>query len=315
MHAEQVLDAQADLVTRMNTEVFQKYLGGSFGAGHHIMYPALQANTRAAYAYRVTPEMSTMVEWAASQLDETDRFDRDLPPTGAGFVRFDRPLPVADVRGRTMAAHWLIWGPTKTVTTGAFGQQQRGLGLWLFNDTFDPDEIGKEIIAQHGLDFVLRTSGRWGFIGAEMLFPGQQMGPALVDAGSDAVAKILADGDTPTPFTNATRYAVALWMLLNQTVTDVTEEHLRTGRRKSAQRKGIPGRVSVIALRRSSGAGRADGETLVQWSHRWVCRGHWRWQPYGAGRELRRRIWVRPFVKGPADKPLVITDKVYELRR
>jgi hypothetical protein len=30
----------------------------------------------------------------------------------------------------------------------------------------------------------------------------------------------------------------------------------------------------------------------------WV-RGHWRLQPVGVGRQLRKTIWIRPYVKGP----------------
>lgn len=29
-----------------------------------------------------------------------------------------------------------------------------------------------------------------------------------------------------------------------------------------------------------------------------LTRGHWRWQPYGKGRSLRKRIWIKPFIRG-----------------
>jgi hypothetical protein len=53
----------------------------------------------------------------------------------------------------------------------------------------------------------------------------------------------------------------------------------------------------------------------VEWSKRWVVRGHWRWQSYGPGRTERRRIWISPFIKGPDGAPLVVSEKVYDLRR
>lgn len=327
MHAEQVIDMQADLVKRLDTDKkFRAYLKSALTGDSKwlqdvpdsvgtAMYTALVENVRAAYAYRVTPDMCSMVEFAASQLDDTDRFTPNMMPTGTGIVRFERPLPMKDVRGRTMDIHWLIWGPTRLGTLDAFGRNQSGTGLWWFNDTDDPDEVSREIIEKFTMPFVIRTIGRWGFIGAEAMFPRRRMGPALRVVNPANSARILADGAIPTEYTNAPRFAMALWLLLNQTITDVSEEHLRTGRRKNAQKMGIPSRVSVIQLRRIAGVNRKEGESLVQWSHRWVVRGFWRWQPCGEGRTERRRIWIRPFVKGPADMPLIITDKVYELRR
>jgi hypothetical protein len=41
-----------------------------------------------------------------------------------------------------------------------------------------------------------------------------------------------------------------------------------------------------------------------------VVRGHWRQQPYGPQRTLRRPVWINPHVKGPADAPLAHTERV-----
>ena len=48
----------------------------------------------------------------------------------------------------------------------------------------------------------------------------------------------------------------------------------------------------------------------VDHDHRWIVSGHWRQQPYGPNSSLRKRIWIAPYVQGPADKPLVVTDRV-----
>jgi hypothetical protein len=44
------------------------------------------------------------------------------------------------------------------------------------------------------------------------------------------------------------------------------------------------------------------------WSieHRYMVRGHWRMQPHGPDRSLRKRIWILPFWKGPADAQAAI---------
>ena len=53
-----------------------------------------------------------------------------------------------------------------------------------------------------------------------------------------------------------------------------------------------------------------DGRSRREYSHRFIVRGFYRNQVCGPERSERRRIWVPPFVKGPADKPLIVRDVV-----
>jgi hypothetical protein len=114
----------------------------------------------------------------------------------------------------------------------------------------------------------------------------------------------------------------AYWLLMNQTVTHLTEAEIPRAMAKRARRMEIPDRVTVVALRRIEG--QHHGESDVDWQYRWLVRGHWRWQhvsehhpaaerdPEGG---FRARVWVRPHVKGPDDKPFHLTEKVYALVR
>jgi hypothetical protein len=43
-------------------------------------------------------------------------------------------------------------------------------------------------------------------------------------------------------------------------------------------------------------------------SVRVLVRGHWRAQPYGAGRALTRRQWIEPFWRGPLYAPMAVRD-------
>lgn len=53
---------------------------------------------------------------------------------------------------------------------------------------------------------------------------------------------------------------------------------------------------------------------LVDWSCQWIVRGHWRNQWYPSeGRHKQR--YVPPYVKGPPDKPLRVTERVVEFVR
>lgn len=53
----------------------------------------------------------------------------------------------------------------------------------------------------------------------------------------------------------------------------------------------------------------------TRYTHRWIVRGFWRNQTYGPNNSLRRRQWIPPYVKGPADKPLIVKETVRIWRR
>lgn len=111
--------------------------------------------------------------------------------------------------------------------------------------------------------------------------------------------------------------AVALWRLMQQRLTSVTEEEAPRQIRRQLERRNRPTRrVTVVTLRH---APTPPGEERdVQWSHRWLVRGHWRKQPYkdpDTGETFHRYIYIHGYVKGPEGAPLLIRDKVYALVR
>jgi hypothetical protein len=72
--------------------------------------------------------------------------------------------------------------------------------------------------------------------------------------------------------------------------------------------------VKVVELRRLESQPRTPGlGEHVEWSCRWVVNGHWRNQPY---KDSRKLIFIMPFMKGPADRPLKVpTHTVYAVDR
>lgn len=70
--------------------------------------------------------------------------------------------------------------------------------------------------------------------------------------------------------------------------------------------------IDVILLRthiyKPTGGG-AD----VEWSCKWLVRGHWRQQPYKNG--IYRPIWIAPYWKGPDDKPVKNPNKIFDVTR
>ena len=78
----------------------------------------------------------------------------------------------------------------------------------------------------------------------------------------------------------------------------------------------LPAAVQVVALRelvrprQATSPGEHPGQ---QHAYRWMVSGHWRQQPCGPGRSLRKPVWVTPHIKGPAGAP--IKERVHVWRR
>ena len=111
-------------------------------------------------------------------------------------------------------------------------------------------------------------------------------------------------------------FLAAMNILMNTpTITRRDDIDARTG--KSPRQGADPGNhVTVIDLRplryeetpTISPSGRS-------YQHRWVVRGHWAMQPHGPKQGLRKLIYREPYIKGPADAPLLTTERVFAWRR
>lgn len=263
-------------------------------------------------------------------------FDHNDAPVPAGFVYIEGGLPTHEVRGREEKIHWIVWGPvTATVVEELDGKRasqraERALAVWMFNDTMDPDDIAKEMRADGEMDAIFqRDMGRYFFQGGEAYINGSPAGPAKKTIPSNreeeyrknSVVNLgafpaLPEGDLW--WTNTGRLIFALWDLLNETVSVVShgDANLNRATVRRARRMNLPGRVTVVKLRRTKYVDREYlGTTCVDWQHKWLVRRHRRWQACGPGRAERRLIWIEAHEKGPEHKPLIVTQKVYRLDR
>lgn len=283
-----------------------------------------------AECFHVNKDMTALVQFAATQLDQTDRFHKLMLPTRSGLVRFEGGIPWTDVRGKQLRLSWAAWGPILAQPSGPsrhdVGEPDEHTHFWMWNDQLtEPDEIAEDCFRDFSEDRIRGLFGRWGFMGGEYIAEGQRLGPAMRIPGEEKMAEVLSEGDVPHEYTNPVRLMHALWMLLGQTVTRAEVEIPDRARRKRAERAGIPARVTVVQLRNIE-SGRSEGESLVEWQHRWVVRGHPAWRHCGPNHplaeehpdrpgEYRCRVWIAPYTKGPDGAPLIITDKVYALHR
>lgn len=265
--------------------------------------------------FRVSADMTELITHAAALLDDTDRWSPDLLPTEAGFVRFDKPLVLNDARGNDMLIHAMTWGPADLAGPDGERLADSATFVTMWNDLdVEPDYYATQMLEDHAL-WLRRTGGRWSFIGAEVLTDGTRMGPALLDP-AQLGAK---DPSLSTPFTNNFRLIMALCMLMDQTIVETAPERPNVhARRRAKERKLRQSNITVVTLRRRSMSPQQSGsesEIKKEWHRRWIVRGHWRWARVGPGRRETRRVWVAGHVKGPEDKPLRVTTKVYDLKR
>jgi hypothetical protein len=99
--------------------------------------------------------------------------------------------------------------------------------------------------------------------------------------------------------------------LLGKTNWDVDRQH-----RKMMGREGRPlPQIRIITLRRYAKTSNEVLGNIVNWTHRWKVRGHYRMQRVGPGRAMYQRVWVTECIKGPPHLPLDERDTVQAVTR
>lgn len=273
--------------------------------------------------FYVSADMLALANFAADGLDQLDRFAHDLWPVDNGFLVFDDVMVETDVWGVKQAVKAISWGRKADPRTGA-----SGTFVVSYADTRDPrDEVTQQQrvrLGQESLEQVLHSTGRYHVSQVSWIGDDQHVGPEVqkTDPAYQAYAE---EGQVALATTrNGKRTLMALLMLMNQTVASKTRHDLMPTKAVHARRMPIPAQVTVITLRREAGAGREHGESQVQWAHRWMVRGFWRSQSCGPDYPMavevqpgvyRARIWINPYVKGPAGAPMKQSTKVYALTR
>lgn len=352
----QVLDVQADLMTRANggahtmfgrmikNLLYERVQGGVIEDGDDEstgrFMSTLARSCLVGEAFYCTRDLADEAERRADDeeyMPGTRSFDRHDAPTEAGVAYIEGGLHSKELWGRDEKAHLVVWGPGQATFAvqeeGSDGVlRARGIQtmpvtmIWGFNDLKDADDVmatmpdGDDAIAA-----MLAGSGRWAFVSCMIMPQDERIGPARVYAPQSRIEKAIRENAYPElvmpeePFShNAIRRVIALWDLLNESVNVVTHGNANLDRPtvRRARRANLPGRVTVVKLRRAKYVDREYiGHTAVDWSHRWIVRRHKRWQACGPGRTERKLIWIESHVKGPENAPVMQSKKVYRLDR
>lgn len=264
----------------------------------------------------VTADMTALVAHAAETLPPTTLHD-SLLPADEGFVVFAEPLlgHSADAF-EPIRVRALLWGVTsiKELEEGdayiltahdGKGRLPAEVGEWALTISCY-GHVG-DSLPDLGRRGVWIPQGR-----SDWRFGTDTSAPALPGFAAEVTATMEEER----------RWLAALWLLASQPLAD-TDGRARAPRpvRRRAERAGVdPGLIDVdvrlIDVRRSAAPRPPDvpGEGGRRWGHRTIVKGHWRQQPYGPARSLRRPTFIAEHIAGPDDKPLVLREQVNVVR-
>lgn len=300
-------------------------------------------------AFYVSGDMLLLATAGAEMLpDDVTVQDHDVVAP-VGWMHFQEPVTVTDVRGKLLCFNAVSWA------VGMAGDKP-GVAVMWWSNKYDPvDSVNVTSRLRYpkqwssvplytfahvtSLQFdrpLPRTVSLSGPGGA--VIPPDF--PVQVDTSQGRVTWTLPSGvlsDTPeygktfVPFDQSDytptdmsapdlRVLTVIWRLMRQTITDVSDstERIPAYLRKAIARQNTTDRVSVIELRKHA-KHREQGRE-IEWSHRFLRRGHWRHQWFGSEAKNNRRqewIWVHPSIvnAGRDDLPLLVRDHVSALVR
>lgn len=292
---------------------------------------------RAALWY-VSPDMSRLVDHASRTLPETT-LTHDLMPDEHGLVVFAEPL-----RGTTADTH----EPINIRAIGwCFGALRAPAGTWIeglaINTyqwlslaeyakrdaiTVDPAlagaQVGDEIVTSDGRPGVVAgaidaSSEFWMPCGMSDWQLGKNTEAFLGGFEDSPIQHAAADSDREDRC-----WLAALWLLASQPLAHTQTQNARRQVRRRTERANIPATsdVRLIDVRRQASRAESEhepgeGGTRRGYSHRFIVGGDggfWRQQACGPGWKDHRPVWIAPFVKGPADKPLRLKETVKVLK-
>lgn len=161
-----------------------------------------------------------------------------------------------------------------------------------------------------GIGQELRTSNQYGEFLSETLFaipimfiggdPSDLITAQWVPGG---VSLVRYEDGGKAMMAKSTAFVLSLITALGHRVTLVGEPAFAgRGERRRVQRE-LPS-LRVLSLASHASVSRREAPGRVEWSHRWIVRGHWHTVSYGPRQTLKRLQWYDSFIKGPEDKPL-----------
>lgn len=247
----------------------------------------------------VTTDMEHIILQAAHDLPDDYLWDAHTLLCPLGFCMLEEPIYGMDKNGIKMGVAAISW----------YEMLREGERLTVINFWSDSHDANDEStwdfvkdLERDGIPVPPMTICHYYILGdGENVRPGKAIG---LPQGSELVDGIL------------TIFA-AINIIAHQTIGEPIKipPDRATRRRIARDFTNSPERmITLITLRRKSAKKEVDPDAPpVPWSRRWIVRGHWRRQPIKNGWHWK---YIYEYVKGPEDKPLIITERrVFNFRR
>lgn len=238
--------------------------------------------------YYVAPPLDEVLGQVASSMPSMT-LTPELLPTEAGFILFDRAIPVPDIPGRTAdeSLKAILWA----------------VGHWYTEDG------GEEGLVAYF--FTVLPSAGLPFLSSQIYWQYGQLSSDL-QVGDTEDHAFIAHG------VRQRAILLAFFSFIRQRIL-TTSQHIvqnRAARRRIAKVLPHEPIVRVVELRRREYQQADEShDRHIEYTCQWLVRGHWRQQYYPVSNE-HRPIWILPHIKGPADKPLKTPAlTAYEVRR
>lgn len=283
-------------------------------------------------AYWVSADMMALAVAATEAMPDDAAIDRHLLPSDIGWLLLADPITVLDVRGKVLrfnAVSWaaksedsfaIVWWTNKHDPVDSVNITMRKRltdRQYARLPTYQPVHIGSVVYNRPLPQSITFGKNR-------VIPPDQEV--SVTQGPDGSLTWVFPEGmdgedlvprKTPDP---ALQTLTVIWRLMRQTVVDLREsdEKIPRNLRRMIAKQNTSDRVSVITLRKHV-RGRDQGRT-VEWSHRFLRRGHWRHQWYGSNAKGNRRqewVWVHPAIVNAAheDLPFLVRDHVSALIR
>jgi len=328
--AADVLRMQLDLRDRFRDPVFRQAIATQWRAINDYEIPAdalgetMGSTMGWARSYRVEQQMTKVITDRSDALDDDAPFTH--PPGMMGFVIFEEPLELTEVRGRTELIHALTWGPVLLGSSEGAIRLRRpplpedippdkmGVLISAWNDVYrQPDQVFTEAVLPEvagnpGFRRQLDHMGRWSLCVLRPTPMFQHVGPITIptdDATRERLAHEGWHGTVVDGTRNIFRDLSVLFAMLGERVPAARMETVEpTSRqaRKHVTREGLKPEVITVTLRpeyRIADEHRTGTGRTVK--VRYPVVSHYRTIHPGTPRE--RRVPVRAHWKGPEDGP------------
>lgn len=259
--------------------------------------------------YAVTSEIVEVLQQAAPSMP-THILHADDLPSPHGFVWLETPIVCPDVKGRMLVIK-------------AFGWQRTNIQTARPDGTFDAEDNGAYQPSAIMLAWTDPDDPRDHMYG-QMMADGERPEDAM--GAPHGLLSMIAgifpfEGDWTELFEDD-RPDLTLgrfWMTLLRFLGErwIGIDHVRPDRhqaKRAVKRLDRVPTIKVIHLRRAAARDSESGDGNVEWTHRWIVRGHWRNQWYPA-LGVHKPRWIAEYVKGPEGAPLIVHDKIFSVER